>query len=63
MRRLKKAQGVLEYTLFLAAIIAVIMVILFRSGGFQTSVNQTYTKVIRTMNTTADRADQGIFAP
>ena len=59
--RLRKAQGVLEYTLFLAAIIAVIMVILFRTGGFQSAVNSTYSKVIGAMNKTANNATAGVF--
>jgi Flp pilus assembly pilin Flp len=61
MKRFRKAQGVLEYTLFLAAIIAVIMVILFRTGGFQSAVNSTYSKVIGAMNKTANNATAGVF--
>ena len=60
--RLRKAQGVLEYTLFLAAIIAVTMVILFRRGGLQTSLDDTYGKVIGAMGNTTDKMTKEVFS-
>lgn len=61
MQRGRKAQNVLEYTLFLAAIIAVIMLVLFGSGGFQGRFRDAYTRVGDATNNTAQNLNFGIF--
>lgn len=61
VKRLKKGQGVLEYTLFLAAVVAAIMVILFRSGGFQTSLSSTYGSVLDAMGNTTLKLSKNVF--
>jgi len=49
-----KAQAILEYTLLLAAIIAVIVVVLFKKEGVATKVKSSYTGLGTAMNNTVN---------
>ena len=49
-----KAQGILEYTIMLAAIIAIIVVVMFKNGGIGTSVKSSYLKMGDAMNNTVN---------
>ena len=40
-----KAQGILEYTLMLAAVVAIIVIVMLKQGGVGTSVKDSYLKM------------------
>ena len=40
-----KAQGILEYTLMLAAVVAIIVIVMLKQGGVGTTVKDSYLKV------------------
>jgi hypothetical protein len=47
-----KAQGILEYTIMLAAIVAIIVVVMLKSGGVGTNVKSSYLRMGEVMNNT-----------
>jgi len=59
--RFKKSQGILEYTLLLGAIIAVVVVVLMKQGGIVSHVKDTYTKAGNAVNATTTNATFGVF--
>ena len=61
LRKKRKAQGILEYTLLLAAIIAVIISVLFGTGGLKTKLASVYNKTTGAMNSTSANATAGVF--
>jgi Flp pilus assembly pilin Flp len=57
----KIGQGVLEYTLLLGAIIAVIVFVLLGQGGIKSRVQSSYEKVGEALNNTTSDLTSGIF--
>lgn len=57
----KKAQSILEYTLLLGAIVAVIVSVLLGNGGIKSKVQGAYEKAGDAIENTADGMNQGIF--
>ncbi len=57
----RKGQGILEYTLLLGAIIAVIVFVLLGQGGIKSKVQDSYTKVGDALNNTTNDLTAGIF--
>jgi len=60
----RKGQSILEYTLLLGAIIAVLIVVLMGtsgSGGIQGTVTSTYTAVGNALTNTTKDLDLGVF--
>lgn len=67
IRTNKKAQSILEYTLVVGAVIAVLIFVLFggttKNAGLKNKVYRTYYKTGNTINATeADAQKQGVFA-
>ena len=63
LRKQRKAQGLLEYTLLLGAIVAIVIVVLMGNGGLASKVKDTYDTVGNTTNNTAHNAQgYGVFA-
>ena len=63
LMRMRKAQGLLEYTLLLGAIVAIVLVVLMGQGGVASKVKGTYNTVGDTMQNTANSAKgYGVFA-
>lgn len=54
-------QSILEYTLVLGAVIAVVVFILLGKGGIKEKVQTTYTKTGNTISTTSSDATIGVF--
>lgn len=60
-RESRRAQSILEYTLIMGAVIAVIVAVLFGSGGIKDKVKGAYDKAGTAVgNTTADLTT-GVF--
>ncbi|MCP4652934.1 MAG: hypothetical protein GY858_06070 [Candidatus Omnitrophica bacterium] len=59
----KKAQGILEYTLLLGAIIAVVVTVMMKEGGVASKVSDTYEKAATAIETTTDDLTSGVFGP
>jgi len=59
----RKAQGLLEYTLLLGAIIAIVVVVLMGNGGIGTKTKDTYQKSGKAMDNRMQAAgnDIGVF--
>ena len=57
----KLGQSILEYTLLLAAIIAVLVVVLLGQGGISSKVGDTYNATGNALGKTAERLDEGIW--
>ena len=58
----KKGQSILEYTLILAAIIAVLVWVILRPGGIKSTVQTSYEKVGGAVNTTTQGLTYGIYS-
>jgi Flp pilus assembly pilin Flp len=52
----RKGQGILEYTLLLGAIIAIVVIVLMGNGGIGSKVKDTYSRVGNATNGTLDKA-------
>jgi Flp pilus assembly pilin Flp len=62
MRRNRgKGQSILEYTLLLGAIIAVLVIVLLNKGGVKDKVGDTYTKVGDALTKTTADLTTGVF--
>ena len=61
--RNRKAQGLLEYTLLLGAIVAIVVVVLMKQGGVASTAKDTYMTAGNAMNNTIQAAnnDIGVF--
>ena len=59
MRRLKKAQSILEYTLLLGVVIGVVVAVLM--GPMKTKINAVYTTTGDAMENVGKQLDKGIF--
>jgi len=60
--RKRKAQGILEYTLLLGAIVAVVLVVLMGNGGLAGKTKATYDQVGNTMGSSANQmGGYGVF--
>ena len=57
----KRGQSILEYTLLLGAIIAIIVAILLSQGGIKDKVRDTYTKFGDTVSNASDDLTTGVF--
>jgi len=55
-------QSILEYTLVLGAVIAVVVYVLLGSGGIKEKVQSTYTKTGNTISATSSDASIGVFS-
>jgi hypothetical protein len=55
-----KAQGILEYTIMIAAIVAIIVVVMMGSGGIGTQVKTSYGKMGTAMANTVDDLTQAV---
>ena len=63
-KRHEVGQSILEYTLVLGAVIAVIVYVLLGSGGIKEKVQNAYEQTGNTIsNTASDAATIGVFAP
>ncbi len=64
MKRLDKSgQSILEYTLLLGAVIAVIVFVLLGNNGIKSKVESVYNKTGDALNNTANDLTTGVFAP
>ena len=61
MKRMKKSQGILEYTLLLGAIVAIVVVVLMGNNGIASKVKGTYNKAGSAVGTTSNNASFGVF--
>ena len=59
--RYESGQSILEYTLVLGAVIAVIVFVLLGQGGIKDKVESTYTKTGDAITKTADDLTAGVF--
>jgi Flp pilus assembly pilin Flp len=59
--RKRKAQGILEYTLLLGAIIAIVVVVVMGKGGVASKVSGAYSGAGNAVNATAKDATTGVF--
>jgi len=57
----RKGQSILEYTLLLGAIIAVLVAVLLNEGGVKSKVTQTYNKVGTALENTTNDLTTGVF--
>jgi Flp pilus assembly pilin Flp len=55
-------QSILEYTLVLGAVIAVVVYVLLGSGGIKEKVQSAYTKTGNTVSATSTDASIGVFS-
>ena len=58
----RKGQSILEYTLLLGAIIAVLIAVLLNEGGVRNKVQATYTKAGESLTNTINSLDDQLFA-
>lgn len=58
---LKTGQSILEYTLLLGMIIAVILVVLFKTGGIKEKVEATYDATGKTLGDVTTSVTNGVF--
>lgn len=61
MRDLRKGQSILEYTLVLGAVIAVIVAVMFGNGGIKSKVQNAYNKTGTAIENTVNDLDKGVF--
>lgn len=61
--RQRKAQSLLEYTLLFAAIVAVIVAVLFGQNGMGSRVQRSYNSVGAQMETSVTNLSGGLFNP
>ena len=61
--RNRKAQGLLEYTLLLGAIVAIVVVVLLKQGGVASTAKDTYIASGNAISNTLNQAnnDIGVF--
>jgi len=57
----RKGQSILEYTLLLGAIIAVLVAVLLNEGGVKSKVQTTYNKVGTALTNTTNDLTKGVF--
>lgn len=57
----KKAQAILEYALLLAAIIAIVIAVLFSKGGIKSKVQSTYNKIGTALESTTNDFTTKVF--
>ncbi len=57
----RKAQSILEYTLLLGAVIAVIVTVLLSSGGIKGKIQDAYNKTGEALNKTTSDLTHGVF--
>ncbi len=50
----RKAQGMLEYTLMLGVVVAIVVAVLFKKGGVGSSINHSYNALGNGLNRTVD---------
>jgi Flp pilus assembly pilin Flp len=62
-RNLKRGQSILEYTLLLAMVIALILFVLFSSGGLRGKMETSYTNVGTAISNVSGKMNTGVFAP
>lgn len=60
-RNLKRGQSILEYTLVLGAVIAVIILVMFRSGGIKANVGAVYDKAATAIGNAGTNMSTGVF--
>jgi len=60
-KKARKGQSILEYTLILGVVIAIIAAFLFKSGGMKDKVDSTYGKAGSAISSTASDATIGVF--
>ncbi len=60
--RHESGQSILEYTLVLGAVIAVIVYVLLGSGGIKDKVQSTYEKTGDAISKTTDDLTSGVFS-
>ncbi len=60
-RNWKKGQSILEYTLVLGAVIAVVVAVLFGSGGIKDKVKGAYEKAGTAVGNTTNDLTGGVF--
>jgi Flp pilus assembly pilin Flp len=61
MVRNRKGQSILEYTLILGAVIAVIVAVLLGNSGIKDNIEGAYNKAGEAIGNQVDNLDQGIF--
>ena len=62
MARYRKGQSILEYTLVLGAVIAVIVFVLLGEGGIKQKVQDAYTKSGDAISNTTRDLTAGVFS-
>lgn len=60
-RNFKKGQSLLEYTLLLAMVIALILFVLFSGSGIEPKMKATYNKVGTAIDNVNTTISEGIF--
>ncbi len=60
-RDLRKGQSILEYTLLLGAVIAVVVAVLLGSGGIKDKISSAYNKTGEALEQTTDDLTAGVF--
>ena len=55
-----RAQGILEYTIMLAAIVAIIIVVMMRDGGIAGKVKNSYDSMGTAMENTVDNLTESV---
>jgi len=60
-RNRRKGQSILEYTLLLGAIIAILVVVLLGKSGVKDKVKTTYNKFGTALTTTTNDLTTGVF--
>jgi Flp pilus assembly pilin Flp len=61
--RSRVGQSTLEYTLILAAVIAVVVMVLFGSGGLQCKMGSAYNATGTALTNTTNSLNAGVFQP
>jgi len=60
-RDFRKGQSILEYTLVLAAVIGVVVAVLFANGGMKSKIEGAYNKAGDALSNTANSLSAGVF--
>ena len=60
-RKFKAGQSILEYTLVLGAVIAVIVAVLLSEGGIKDKIEDAYNKTGEAVSNTAADLTEGVF--
>ncbi len=61
--RYESGQSILEYTLVLGAVIAVIVFVLLGPGGIKTKVQDSYVRTGEAITSTTTDLTSGVFTP